>query len=119
MTTQTPVSKELGERLRERRKQLGLTLVELGQRIGLSHSYVAQVERAQRNLSGPSARVLFEALGLSAEWLFADGEHLPPLADMLAAGNPFPDGLVPPVTPKQRIRAAIRELEAAVAELEK
>lgn len=36
----------LGKRLRELRKEVGLTLAQLGQRVGLSASYLSQIERS-------------------------------------------------------------------------
>lgn len=46
----------LGEYLRNRRKELGLTLREVAERTGVSNSYISQIESGQRKI--PSARVL-------------------------------------------------------------
>lgn len=53
----------LGERVRELRKQAGLTQEELAARASLSANYVGEVERGERN---PGAKALFAiARGLS------------------------------------------------------
>ncbi len=64
----------LGERLRRRRKERGLSLTEVARRSGLSIGLISQVERG---ISAPSARALramSKALGLSSKALLAYAE---------------------------------------------
>ena len=66
---------ELGERLRRRRKALGLTAKDLARSAGVSPSYVSQLERGKQDR--PSLDVLGAlagALGVSTSELI--GEHL-------------------------------------------
>jgi transcriptional regulator with XRE-family HTH domain len=44
-------SRELGDRVRARRKALGLSQEQLGERCGLHRTYVGQVERGEVNAS--------------------------------------------------------------------
>ncbi|GAC42262.1 helix-turn-helix domain-containing protein [Paenibacillus popilliae] len=44
------VSEEFGAFLRKTRKEKGMTLVELAKKVGLSHSYLSQIENGKRNL---------------------------------------------------------------------
>ena len=46
-----PDTKILGERIRERRKSLGLTQEELADTAKLDRSYIGGVERGERNLT--------------------------------------------------------------------
>jgi transcriptional regulator with XRE-family HTH domain len=63
----------MGERIRTRRRELGLTLVEVAERAELSHPFLSQLERG---LARPSMSSLFRiarALGVSQDWLLAAG----------------------------------------------
>jgi len=60
----------LGAAIRGRRLELGLTLVEVGRRCGLSHPFLSQVERDQARLSLDSLGRVCRALGTSEVELF-------------------------------------------------
>lgn len=51
-----------GERLRARRKELELTLEDVAERAEMNWSYIAQVERGERNVSIDNMAALAEAL---------------------------------------------------------
>ncbi len=57
-----PVSSPFGQRVRQRRKELGLSLKELAERTGLTASFLSLVERNQNNPSLQSLHRLAEAL---------------------------------------------------------
>jgi len=66
-------ARRMGERIRSRRRELGLTLVEVAERAGLSHPFLSQLERG---LARPSMSSLFRiagALGVTQDWLLAAG----------------------------------------------
>jgi transcriptional regulator with XRE-family HTH domain len=68
-----PSEEALCRRLRAARKLRGLSLTELGRRIGCSVGYLSQIERG---LSSPSLRTmvaLAEVYGIELTTLFADG----------------------------------------------
>lgn len=57
-----PAQIELGSRARERRHELGLSQMQLAERIGLHFTFVSSVERGERNLSLSSLLVLASGL---------------------------------------------------------
>ena len=59
----------LGTRIRERRRSIGITQVELARRIGISASYLNLIERNKRGIAGPLLRRAAEALDLRLEEL--------------------------------------------------
>lgn len=56
---------ELGERLTERRKELGMTQKELAEKMGVSQSSVSKTERGECALSLLMLETYFEALDMS------------------------------------------------------
>ena len=52
----------IGQAVRKRRKQLGLSQEELGERAGLHRTYVGGIERAERNISVTALARLASAL---------------------------------------------------------
>jgi transcriptional regulator with XRE-family HTH domain len=60
--------KTFGDRVRERRKELGLSQESLGKRAGISQTTVTQIERG-RNASSTHILDVAKALGVSPEWL--------------------------------------------------
>lgn len=61
-----------GNRLREVRKERGLTQEQLAERAGLSTHYVGNIEQAVRNPSLTSIIQICAALGITPDRLFAD-----------------------------------------------
>ena len=61
---------DVGERLREIRRQRRATLRTVAERSGLSESFLSQVERGRSNASIGSLRRIAEALGVSVADLF-------------------------------------------------
>ncbi len=55
----------LGQILRKRRKERGLSLVKLGKVSGLHHAHIARLERGQRFPTGRTLRKLAKPLGFS------------------------------------------------------
>jgi transcriptional regulator with XRE-family HTH domain len=53
---------ELGNRLRARRQELGLSLRELAERVGLTASFLSQIERDLASPSIESLRKISDAL---------------------------------------------------------
>ena len=60
----TSAQTELGQRVRERRGELGLSQMALADKIGLQVTFVSSVERGERNLSLQSLVRLAEGLGV-------------------------------------------------------
>ncbi|MFO0762247.1 MAG: shikimate kinase [Byssovorax sp.] len=72
----SPILLRLGERVRARRKELALTLRELGERSGVSERFLVALEGGHANVSVVRLDDLGRALGLSAASLIA--EEAPP-----------------------------------------
>lgn len=64
--------KQLGPKIRELRKERGLTLVELSQKIGLTASYLSRIERSVTSPSLESLARLAEAFQLTIAELFGE-----------------------------------------------
>jgi len=75
------VNAAIGQRIRVLRKQMLLTQEELAERAEMSHQYLAQVERGQRNASVASIQQIAAALGVSLEDIFRF-PHNRPLAEI-------------------------------------
>jgi len=65
----------LGTRIRERRRALGITQVEVARRIGISASYLNLIERNKRRIAGALLRRTAEALELRLEDLDGAAER--------------------------------------------
>ena len=60
-----------GRRLRNLREQRGWTQVELAERLGLDRSYLADIERGNRNVSLVNLNLLAIEFGISLSRLFS------------------------------------------------
>ena len=79
----------VGTRIRERRRALGITQVELSRRIGISASYLNLIERNKRGIAGPLLRRTATALELGLDDL--DGAAERRLLETLAELAHTPD----------------------------
>jgi predicted transcriptional regulator len=79
----------VGTRIRERRRALGITQVELSRRIGISASYLNLIERNKRGIAGPLLRRTAAALELGLDDL--DGAAERRLVETLAEIAHAPD----------------------------
>jgi transcriptional regulator with XRE-family HTH domain len=73
----SPPLKQLGQRVREQRHQLGLSQKGLGDVSGLHWTFIGQVERGQRNISLINLLRLAKALQVDAG-LLVKGLEPPP-----------------------------------------
>ncbi len=56
----------LGERIKERRKEMGISGAELARRIEVVSSYIYQLERGTKIMPTPTLKAIAEALGCTA-----------------------------------------------------
>lgn len=69
----------IGRRIRQERKKLGMTQVQLSQALGISASYLGALERGSRSISSNILTKLHEQLHLSYDYLL-EGTTLPELS---------------------------------------
>jgi transcriptional regulator with XRE-family HTH domain len=67
----------LGKRIKAVRNERGLTLVQLGQRVGLSASYLSQIERGVAMPSLPRLAAIARALDVEVAYFFEDDVSSP------------------------------------------
>lgn len=65
----------LGEAIRRRREQAGLSLRELGQASGYSFSYLSGIENSKRWPSLPALEAIAKALGTTPAALMSEGSE--------------------------------------------
>jgi transcriptional regulator with XRE-family HTH domain len=68
----TPAQIELGNRIRARRKEMGLSQIGLAERTGLHFTFISTVERGERNLSLASLIALARGIEVDLGELLAD-----------------------------------------------
>jgi transcriptional regulator with XRE-family HTH domain len=65
-------SEQIGRRIKEARRKLGLTQEELGERAGLHYSYIGQVERGSKIPSLKTLKKIAAALNIGLDTLLED-----------------------------------------------
>ena len=63
------IQKKFGDKLRELRKQKGLSQEDLAFKSGLHRTYISEIERGSRNLSLKNIEKIAKALGMSPKSL--------------------------------------------------
>lgn len=69
------IQKHFGERVRDLRKQKGLSQEALALVCELDRTYIGGVERGERNISLINIYKIAEALGIDAKELFKESKH--------------------------------------------
>ena len=64
--------KQVGEKIKAKRKKLGLTQEQLAERCDLSVSYIAHIERGTKSLSLETAVKISNVLRISLDYLLLD-----------------------------------------------
>lgn len=64
------IQKKFGDKIRDLRKQKGLSQEELAFRSGLHRTYISDIERGSRNVSLKNIEKIAKALGVSSKVLF-------------------------------------------------
>ena len=92
MTKSTVDKKAMGVRIRDARKNLGLTQERLAEKLNIVSSYLTLIEQGNRNVSTETLVALSKNLGLSTDYLLkgdiADGHDISTLQwQSLTAGR--------------------------------
>jgi len=74
----------IGDKLREARKNKHLTLREVGEALSISYSGLAEIERGERNCNSETLRRLAEFYGVSTDYLLF-GEKSPQMSNVQLA----------------------------------
>ena len=96
-----PDHPQIGERLRERRHELGLSLRELADRLGVSPSLISQIERGRANPSVSTLYALVAELGMSLDELLFNERRAEHAVPEVERGGP-----IQRASERQRIRLA-------------
>lgn len=70
METDITFLKEFGQKVQQRRKELGISQEELAFRAGFHRTYIGMIERAERNITLSNLKRLAEALQIKVKDLF-------------------------------------------------
>ena len=77
---ETLIERRIGERLRRRRIELGLTQEQVGQVIGVSYQQIQKFERGANRISAARLMLIAERLGTDIQWLCGTSDIHPPAA---------------------------------------
>ena len=69
-------SHQIGPMLRQRRKELNLTLAQVAERVGIAQGFLSEIERDQASPSVATLIRLCDTLGISVGSLFASSQPL-------------------------------------------
>ncbi|MFM2422851.1 MAG: hypothetical protein RL291_1381 [Pseudomonadota bacterium] len=71
----TPLDKRVGMRIRLRRKQLGFSAEELGQKLGIAQQQVQKYETGQNRVSAARLFEMAAILNVPLQWFYATAEY--------------------------------------------
>lgn len=74
VTMKKRVTTRFGERVRQRRIELGISQEELAARAGVHRTYIGMIERAEKNVTLESIEKICKALNVSLGDFFKDFE---------------------------------------------
>ena len=75
-----------GERIKEARKYLGLTLEKFGEKLGVGKTAISKLEKGERNLTDQMVKSICREFSISEEWLrTGSGNMRIPIEDEAAA----------------------------------
>lgn len=101
----------VGDRIKKRRKDLGLSQQDICSRVGLSKSFFSELESGKRNVSSSNLLSIGRVLGVSLDWLMTGKEY-----QGSAMAVEMPESLVEYVK-KQKVAPKLASTMLAVQEL--
>jgi len=108
----------IGRNIRTVRRDSGMTLAELANKIGIQEGPLGRIERG---LNSPSARVVYrlsKVFDVSIDTLFAESEELFHQKKQMGAVQPYAVELTEPVVLSKKTSAKIQSILESVASLE-
>jgi|LakMenEpi03Aug12_release.lakeMendotaPanAssembly.Ray.scaffolds.fasta_scaffold07836_11 transcriptional regulator with XRE-family HTH domain len=101
----------VGDRIKKRRKDLGLSQQDICSRVGLSKSFFSELESGKRNVSSSNLLSIGRVLGVSLDWLMTGKEY-----QGVAMALEMPESLVE-YSRKQKVAPKLASMMLAVQEL--
>ena len=101
----------VGDRIKKRRKDLGLSQHDICIRVGLSKSFFSELESGKRNVSSSNLLSIGRVLGVSLDWLMTGKEY-----QGVAMALEMPESLVE-YSRKQKVAPKLASMMLAVQEL--
>lgn len=108
-----------GERVREVRKSLGLTLEKFGEKIGMKKNSVSQIENGKNNVTDANVKAICREFSISEEWLRTgsgnmripvEDEAAAAVSDLVEKSNPLYDIIKGIMVAYQKLDGPSREV---------
>lgn len=108
-----------GERVREVRKSLGLTLEKFGEKIGMKKNSVSQIENGKNNVTDANVKAICREFNISEEWLRTgsgnmripvEDEAAAAVSDLVEKSNPLYDIIKGIMVAYQKLDGPSREV---------
>lgn len=108
-----------GERVREVRKSLGLTLEKFGEKIGMKKNSVSQIENGKNNVTDANVKAICREFNISEEWLRTgsgemripvEDEAVAAVSDLVEKSNPLYDVIKGIMIAYQKLDGPSREV---------
>lgn len=108
-----------GERVREVRKSLGLTLEKFGEKIGMKKNSVSQIENGKNNVTDANVKAICREFNISEEWLRTgsgnmripvEDEAAAAVSDLVEKSNPLYDVIKGIMVAYQKLDGPSREV---------
>lgn len=108
-----------GERVKELRKCLGLTLEKFGERLGVQKSAISKIERGDSGLTEANIKLICREFGINEEWLRTgsgemripvEDEAVAAVSDLVEKSNPLYDVIKGIMVAYQKLDGPSREV---------
>lgn len=91
MERETLIERQIGERMRRRRIELGLTQEQVGQVIGVSYQQIQKFERGANRVSAARLMLIADRLRTDIHWLCGTSDTHPPSSGRTHPVQPWAD----------------------------
>lgn len=108
-----------GERIKEARKYLGLTLEKFGEKLGVGKTAISKLEKGERNLTDQMVKSICREFSISEEWLRTgsgnmripiEDEAAAAVSDLVEKSNPLYDVIKGIMVAYQKLDGPSREV---------
>ena len=108
-----------GERIKEARKYLGLTLEKFGEKLGVGKTAISKLEKGERNLMDQMVKSICREFSISEEWLRTgsgnmripvEDEAAAAVSDLVEKSNPLYDVIKGIMVAYQKLDVPSREV---------